>query len=95
MQSCGNHKSQDWRKSARLAARIPLQPAAGMFTTSTSNNGAAMGGTAAVGTSSFGMSGVNAHALLSRPTSTAENAGAEPQQVTPCTEFSVSRAQFV
>lgn len=50
----------DWSKLARLQSRIPLQAAGGNLT--------ARGGAATVaGTSSFGMSGVNAHALLCHP----------------------------
>ena len=48
---------EDWRKSAHLAAAVPLQPSAA---TSARGDEAAL-----AGTSSFGMSGVNAHVLVS------------------------------
>lgn len=56
----------DWPKSARLQSRIALQPAPA------NGEASCAGAPAIVGTSSFGMSGVNAHALLCRPT-TLEN----------------------
>jgi hypothetical protein len=79
--------SQDWHKSAGLAARIPLQQGAGMFTA----GGSGLDNAAAVGTSSFGMSGVNAHALLSRPEGTVE-AAAQQQQVTSCSHLPIPRS---
>ena len=57
---------QDWQKSARLSARVPLQPASGLLASSHSDQGSTNG---LAGTSSFGMSGVNSHVLLSRPAS--------------------------
>lgn len=81
LQHVENVNPQDWRKSAQLAARMPLQPAAGHFGSGSLAGGGASSGAAAVGTSSFGMSGVNAHALLSRPGGTAALTGPEPAQV--------------
>ena len=50
----------DWPKSARLSSRIPVQQAVGNLASATT-------GATCAGTSSFGMSGVNAHALLCCP----------------------------
>lgn len=53
----------DWRKNSDLRARMPRQPSSGLL----SSSGSAGSLSAIMGTSSFGMSGVNAHALLSHP----------------------------
>jgi len=72
---------EDWRKSARLQPRIPLQPSGGNFGLSqAAGGGGGSDGGRAVGTSSFGMSGVNAHALLSRASGEHHSTGAEPSQ---------------
>ena len=51
---------EDWRKNARLEARVPLQPGSGLLSCSCEPRSA----NALAGTSSFGMSGVNVHAIF-------------------------------
>ena len=68
---------EDWQKSDRISARIPRQSGAGILPTYGYNNCK----NELAGTSSFGMSGVNAHALMCPSAS-----GQAPQ--------SLSRQQF-
>ena len=54
---------EDWLKSSHRSARIPREPGSGLL----SSNGTLDRRGNIAGTSSFGISGVNAHALVSCP----------------------------
>lgn len=56
---------EDWPKGACITARTPRQSSGGILSICGSHDGNSQ----LAGTSSFGMSGVNAHALMCRPIS--------------------------
>ena len=56
----------DWHRNARLSVHMPRQRGSGSGFLTSKYNTTGTGGTIA-GTSSFGMSGVNSHVLLSAP----------------------------
>ena len=65
---------EDWRKNARLEARVPLQPGSGLLSFSCEPRSA----NALAGTSSFGLSGVNAHAIFAAPESASPTSQLQP-----------------
>ena len=69
---------EDWRKSAMLEAAVPLQPSSAQ-----SVRGGAAG---LAGTSSFGMSGVNAHLVVS-----SAGDGVNPSRYGPVVELTRAR----
>ena len=54
---------QAWPNTSRITARLPLQPCGGILSSSCQHTCI----NRIAGTSSFGMSGVNAHALFTKP----------------------------
>ena len=81
----------DWGKSARLRSRISLQAAAGNLEVCGSPSDVP----AVVGTSSFGMSGVNAHALLCRPAPNESHAAIDKVRMIACRNIAGSLCTYM
>ena len=88
--------TSDWRRRCGLVAAIPMQGGPGGGAAESEAGGRC----ALAGTSSFGMSGVNAHALLAAPASQQPASPAGPKVCPPCNQstcacvLSVARPGF-